>query len=1101
VDVLARWEGGAGYGCPVASLGTRCFAPQVLKFDPLRNRVYFDTTVAKADGTNDRAFMYVSAYGRSEPTLLLSRLPADVPLSQLFLTIGNSGELLFSGIQPSPSDRFGLWEVRPSSSDGSIYHKYLLDGRISETREAVTERLVRSFEYDSTGLLTGILDETNRRTQILREAGRVTQVISPDNVSTSFDYDTNGRLTSVTDPDNGGSAVTYHGDTHLMRSFTNRASVTSWYEYDSRGRLSRNWDSEGYLQLTGTDANTIVKSDADGRVTQYVSHTANGVRTRYVRLPDGTTNSSTLGAEGTEVTTLADGTVITSNSRSEPLLHDVVLPTETTVRLPSGLTSKTTWSRVVAANGNVTTTRNENGNAWVDAYSPTTRTWTFASPEQRVSTTVLDALGRSISTTYSGRANVSVAYNEANGRLLKINAGTVMPRNTTFSYDARGGVEQIASTDASSVVFQRDLMGLPVVQTTAGNAVHTDWSPLGELRQVTTPAANLHDLTYSGRRAVETYTPPTLPNGTRPGLLTATYTAMGEPRSLTLANGSSVTLTRDSATSGSSGKVKTAVVGGITYTYGYHPQTGQRTSITGSDGTTLTTAYDGSLVTSTTWGGSSSPVAGTVGFVYNNNFLPSTLRVNGQQVASFTYDRDRLMTASGSLVIARSPQTGDVSGTTLGQVTTTSTYSEHGEPALFRTSFSGASVFEYNVTQRDGQGRILELSETANGTTTNKGYRYDALARLRETLINGVTASVYTYDANGNRETRVHAGATDVGIYDAQDRITSYGDCAYELDAAGFVTERDCGAGPEMFVYDARGSLRSATLANGTVITYMIDPLGRRIGRRVNGALDKGWLYLDGLRPVAQVNSAGQLEAVYLYGTRANVPDTIIEKTASGDALYRVVADHLGSPRRVLRVSDGAVVHELDFDEWGNVLREAGSKQDLHPFGFAGGLRDRDTGLVRFGARDYEPVTGRWTARDPVLFEGGDTNLYAYAGSDPMNWVDPDGLEAVTVSLGGTLGLWEVGAAGAGTAAAGLAAAALGGWYIGDWLYDHFEGEIQDALDDILGDPFAGTICQYEEHKKNKRKGNKGKHEKGQTRKGKDKPGGEKGDERRPYQR
>jgi RHS repeat-associated protein len=60
--------------------------------------------------------------------------------------------------------------------------------------------------------------------------------------------------------------------------------------------------------------------------------------------------------------------------------------------------------------------------------------------------------------------------------------------------------------------------------------------------------------------------------------------------------------------------------------------------------------------------------------------------------------------------------------------------------------------------------------------------------------------------------------------------------------------------------------------------------------------------------------------------------------------------------------------------------------------GFAGGHYDPDTGLVRFGARDYDPYTGRWTARDPILFAGGQSNLYAYVGSDPVNFVDPSGL-------------------------------------------------------------------------------------------------------------
>ena len=64
----------------------------------------------------------------------------------------------------------------------------------------------------------------------------------------------------------------------------------------------------------------------------------------------------------------------------------------------------------------------------------------------------------------------------------------------------------------------------------------------------------------------------------------------------------------------------------------------------------------------------------------------------------------------------------------------------------------------------------------------------------------------------------------------------------------------------------------------------------------------------------------------------------------------------------------------------------------LQPFGFAGGLYDADTGLVRFGARDYDAEIGRWTAKDPILFGGQQANLYVYVGGNPINWIDPTGL-------------------------------------------------------------------------------------------------------------
>src|SRR3954468_6389026 len=79
----------------------------------------------------------------------------------------------------------------------------------------------------------------------------------------------------------------------------------------------------------------------------------------------------------------------------------------------------------------------------------------------------------------------------------------------------------------------------------------------------------------------------------------------------------------------------------------------------------------------------------------------------------------------------------------------------------------------------------------------------------------------------------------------------------------------------------------------------------------------------------------------------------------------------------------------MDYDEWGNKLQD--SSPGLQPFGFAGGLYDHDTKLVRFGARDYDADVGRWTNKDPLLFGGGDTDLYVYAASNPVDLIDPTG--------------------------------------------------------------------------------------------------------------
>jgi RHS repeat-associated protein len=93
------------------------------------------------------------------------------------------------------------------------------------------------------------------------------------------------------------------------------------------------------------------------------------------------------------------------------------------------------------------------------------------------------------------------------------------------------------------------------------------------------------------------------------------------------------------------------------------------------------------------------------------------------------------------------------------------------------------------------------------------------------------------------------------------------------------------------------------------------------------------------------------------------------------------------------------VAQRIDYDEFGNVT--ADSSPGFQPFAFAGGVYDRDTKLVRFGARDYDPPVGRWTSKDPIRFQGGDPNLYGYLAMDPLNFVDPYGLaNPVKLSVG-----------------------------------------------------------------------------------------------------
>jgi RHS repeat-associated protein len=141
---------------------------------------------------------------------------------------------------------------------------------------------------------------------------------------------------------------------------------------------------------------------------------------------------------------------------------------------------------------------------------------------------------------------------------------------------------------------------------------------------------------------------------------------------------------------------------------------------------------------------------------------------------------------------------------------------------------------------------------------------------------------------------------------------------------------------------------------------------------------------------VTELDAAGRLAWHFIYASKRNVPDVAIR--ASDGGRYRVISDQLGSPVLVVNAANGSdVLLRASYSAFGAQTVLQGSADAL-PFGFAGGLYDAETALVRFGARDYELVTGRWTQKDPIRFMGGSANLFVYVRNAPVNQTDPTGL-------------------------------------------------------------------------------------------------------------
>jgi YD repeat-containing protein len=261
--------------------------------------------------------------------------------------------------------------------------------------------------------------------------------------------------------------------------------------------------------------------------------------------------------------------------------------------------------------------------------------------------------------------------------------------------------------------------------------------------------------------------------------------------------------------------------------------------------------------------------------------------------APYTYDDDSLLTSVDTLAIFRDPDNGRVTGTEVGDIITSETANGFGELETFDATVAGNELFSQTIMARDELGRITRLQETVEGDTTEIIYTYDSAGRLESVTTNGDTVRYY-YDQNGNRYPEAgESGAS----YDSQDRIQSYADMTFQTTDAGDVVQRINGpeseartgnTGYELVYSRPLGALRTATV-DGNTVTYETDPFGRRVGRQVSGGARRGYVYSSGLQIVAEVDPSTGARTVFIYGTRANVPEMMIK---GGATYYRFVTDH-----------------------------------------------------------------------------------------------------------------------------------------------------------------------------------------------------------------
>jgi len=347
---------------------------------------------------------------------------------------------------------------------------------------------------------------------------------------------------------------------------------------------------------------------------------------------------------------------------------------------------------------------------------------------------------------------------------------------------------------------------------------------------------------------------------------------------------------------------------------------------------------------------------------------------------------DESLGSAARLVSGYSPVTGDIE---------------------YQQAFSSAGeVLQDTAYRWDPAGNLEERRDDRNGVLERFGY--DESDRLLSVLRNGYPDLGLRYDTAGNVtwKSDLCPGPADCLNYDPSRRhaVVAAGSRQYGYDANGNTSSR---AGSAVSWYSF--NLPQTINAGGNRSTFWYGPARNRWKQvAIEGGVTETTLYIGGL--LEKVTLAGKTSwRHYVQAPTGTAAVHLRHADGSAPRSYFLTHDHLGGTGAVLDASTGSVLLREAFDAFGRrrgVTGPAGPSaadwaviRAVTRDGFTGHEHLDNVGLIHMNGRVYDPDIGRFLSPDPIVqapFDRQDLNRYAYGWNNPLNVVDPTGLQEVT---------------------------------------------------------------------------------------------------------
>ncbi|KAM7393520.1 hypothetical protein PAMP_020384 [Pampus punctatissimus] len=863
------------------------------------------------------------------------------------------------------------------------------------TMSLVTGDYKYNFSYSNEEDVTAVTDSSGNTLRIRRDTNRMpVRVVAPDNQVIWLTIGTNGGLKSLTAQGQELVLFSYHGNSGLLATKSIQIGWTTFYDYDSEGRLTNVTFPTGVVtNLHGDMSSGAVAVDIEtsGR-DEDVSITTNlsSIDSFYTLVQDQLRNSYQVGNDHSLRVIYANG--MDTHYQTEP-------------HILAGAANPTVARRNMTLPG-------ENGQNLVE--------WRFRKEQTRGKVIVfgrkLRVNGRNLlSVDYDRSLRTEKIYDDHRKFLLKIIYDTqghptlwvpsskLLTVNLTYSSTGQvTGLQRGPTTEK----WEYDSQGRIISRVFADGKTWS-YTYLDKSMVLLLHSQHQYIFDYDSGDRLSAVTMPSVARHTM-----QTIRSIGYYRNIYTPPESNASVTVDYSEDGQ--LLRVAHLGtGRCILYKYRRQNKLAEIL--YDSTRVSFTYDETAGVLKTVNLQSEGFICTIRYRQIGPLVDRQIfrfSEDGMVNARFDYTYDNsFRVTSMQAVINETPlpidlyQFDDISGKVeqfgkfgviyydINQIISTAvmTYTKHFDQhgrikeiqyEIFR------SLMYWITIQYDNMGRVtkreIKIGPFAN--TTKYGYEYDVDGQLQTVSLNEKMMWRYNYDLNGNLHllNPGNSGRLTPLRYDLRDRITRLGDVQYRLDEDGFLRQR----GAEIFEYNSKGLLvRVYSKAASWTIQYRYDGLGRRVASRNSLGQHLQFFYADLNYPTRITHvynhSSSEITSFY-YDLQGHV---FAMEISSGEEFY-IACDNTGTPLAVFS-NNGLLLKQVQYTAYGEVYFDSNPDFVL-VIGFHGGLYDPLTRLLHFGDRDYDIPAGRWTTpdistwtrvgKDPQPF-----NLYMFRGNNPIS--------------------------------------------------------------------------------------------------------------------